>query len=337
VGRANSVVRENGTVQAFCPPEQVQGEIERLIDLYRGSADLHPVIRAAWLHHAFVSIHPFEDGNGRVARALSLLVLLRNRYAPLVVDRHSRADYISALEAATDGDPRPLVRLFARLEVVALRAELERPALATATGASAVEVANAYVARLRALRGENTADERAAGARVFASSLLPRVVEYLHGVGEGLDGAFTSLDPSTHHTVDTAAPGDERSGWWRAQIIRTAREAGFYTNITGGTWWANLRLTVLGQRLRYVVILQKVGHGETGVLALTIFAESVTDAPSSDPAAPQSVFLPLLKTSDAESVTFVYTDDVDQRWDDVRGTIDRTLAATVAAFASGLT
>jgi hypothetical protein len=45
----------------------------------------------------------------------------------------------------------------------------------------------------------------------------------------------------------------------------------------------------------------------------------------------------LLKTSDAESVTFVYTDDVDQRWDEVQGTIDRTLAATVAAFASGLT
>ena len=333
----NQVIRGDGTVLAFCPPEQVEGQIQRLIDLYRRSADLHPLIRTAWLHHAFVSIHPFEDGNGRVARALSLLVLLRHRYAPLVVDRYSRADYISALESATDGDLRPLVRLFARLEVVALRAELERPALPITAGADAVEVANAYVARLRALRNEDTAGERSIGVESFARALLPRVAEYLRAVGTGLDDAFRNLDAGSHHAVDTAEPGEERSGWWRAQIIRTAREADFYTNITGGTWWANLRLTVLGQRLRYVVVLQKVGHGETGVLALTIFAEAATDAQSQEPTAPQAPFTSLLKTSDTESVTFVYTDDVDQRWDEVQGTIDRTLAATVAAFASGLT
>ncbi|MDQ1306209.1 MAG: hypothetical protein QG671_2041, partial [Actinomycetota bacterium] len=83
-------------------------------------------------------------------------------------------------------------------------------------------------------------------------------------------------------------------GWSAARCVQvfssvllsrpTARSRGsssctadFYTNITGGTWWASLRLTVLGQKLRYVAVLQKVGHGETGVLALTIFAEAVTD------------------------------------------------------------
>src|SRR5690606_35871274 len=116
----NSVRRQGRPDLVFCPPEQVQSEIERLITCYRQSSDIHPVIRAAWLHHAFVGIHPFEDGNGRVARALTMLVLLRNRYAPLVVDRYSRADYIEALEQANDGDLRALVRLFARLEVVAL-------------------------------------------------------------------------------------------------------------------------------------------------------------------------------------------------------------------------
>ncbi|MDQ1286511.1 MAG: hypothetical protein QG622_76, partial [Actinomycetota bacterium] len=333
----NQVIRQDGTALLFCPPEQVDTEIARLVELYRGSDGLHPLIRAAWLHHAFVSIHPFDDGNGRVARALSLLVLLRNRYAPLVVDRYSRTDYINALETATDGDLRPLVRLFARLEVVALRAELERPALPPTAGAGAIDVANAHVARLRALRGENTADERATGVRAFAGELLPRVSDYLRDVGKGLDDAFRNLDPNTYHAVDAAEPGDERGGWWRAQIIRTAREADFYTNITGGTWWASLRLTVLGQKLRYVAVLQKVGHGETGVLALTIFAEAVTDTLPQDPSSAHAAFIPLLKTSDAESVTFVHTDDVHQRWDEVRGTIDRTLAATVSAFASGLT
>src|SRR6266704_240630 len=79
---------------------------------YDATADAHPVIRAAWLHHRFVAIHPFQDGNGRVARALTLLVLLRAHYAPLVVGRHQRGDYLDALDVAA-GDLRPLVRLFA--------------------------------------------------------------------------------------------------------------------------------------------------------------------------------------------------------------------------------
>jgi Fic family protein len=58
--------------------------MERLIGLYQDSDGEHPVARAAWLHHRFISIHPFEDGNGRVARALTLLVLLKANYAPLV-------------------------------------------------------------------------------------------------------------------------------------------------------------------------------------------------------------------------------------------------------------
>ncbi|MGH3683532.1 MAG: Fic family protein [Pseudonocardiaceae bacterium] len=83
----NHVRRHDGTLLECTPPEHVQAEMERLLALYNETADEHPVVRAAWLHHQFIRIHPFEDGNGRVARALTLLVLLRANYAPLVVDR----------------------------------------------------------------------------------------------------------------------------------------------------------------------------------------------------------------------------------------------------------
>ncbi len=122
----NHVRRPDHTLLEYVPPEHVQSEMDRLLVLYRESAGSHPVVRAAWLHHAFIGIHPFEDGNGRVARALTLLVLLRSKYAPLVVDRFTRGDYIAALDRANDGDLRDLVRLFARLEIVVLRSELER-------------------------------------------------------------------------------------------------------------------------------------------------------------------------------------------------------------------
>jgi Fic family protein len=71
--------------------------MERLVRLYADTSALHPIVTAAWLHHRFIQIHQFQDGNGRVARALVLLILLRNDHAPLVVDRRRRDEYLSAL------------------------------------------------------------------------------------------------------------------------------------------------------------------------------------------------------------------------------------------------
>lgn len=318
----------------FIPPEHVQSEIERLIQFDAAASELHPLIRAAWVHHAFVSIHPFEDGNGRVARALSLLALLRGHYAPLVVDRYSRVDYIAALDSANRGDLRDLVRLFARLEVVALRSELERPTLPATAASGAVNVAAAYVARLKALRAGASAD-RAQRSAELAHAVTERLQSLLHALGDGLVGQFQEIDPRVHLEVYSAEPPDERAHWWKAQIIRTARHGGFFTNLTGGTWWCHLRLTVLEQQLRYVTVIQKVGQGETGVLALTILAESVPTT-SVEPGESTPRYLTLLPPSQVESVTFVYTDTADARWPEVAEVVDRTLAAAIAAFAEGL-
>lgn len=112
----NHVVLGDDTIVQYTQPEHVQAEMERLVTLFEQTADAHPLVRAAWLHHSFICIHPFEDGNGRVARALVLLVLLRANYAPLVVERTRRDEYLNALDAANEGDVAPLIRLFAGLE-----------------------------------------------------------------------------------------------------------------------------------------------------------------------------------------------------------------------------
>ena len=84
----HSVVRSDNSTLEYAPPEQVASEVDRLVELWveLDATAVHPIIKAAWLHHRFAQIHPFADGNGRVARALTLLVLERHRYAPLVVD-----------------------------------------------------------------------------------------------------------------------------------------------------------------------------------------------------------------------------------------------------------
>src|ERR1700675_4837639 len=69
-------------------------------------------VEAAWLHHRFAQIHPFADGNGRVARAITSLVFIKAGWFPLIVKRDDWNRYIDALEAADAGDLRYLVALF---------------------------------------------------------------------------------------------------------------------------------------------------------------------------------------------------------------------------------
>jgi Fic family protein len=58
---------------------------------------LHPLEYAAIAHYRFVSIHPFRDGNGRTARLLMNLLLIRAGYPIVVIDNQIRNDYINAL------------------------------------------------------------------------------------------------------------------------------------------------------------------------------------------------------------------------------------------------
>ena len=64
----------------------------------RGSC--HPVVFSAMVHKRFVLIHPFGDGNGRVARLLMNLALLQEGYTITVIPPILRSEYISALEKA---------------------------------------------------------------------------------------------------------------------------------------------------------------------------------------------------------------------------------------------
>jgi len=114
----NNPLRPDGTSHEYCPPEHVASEMDRLIQLHREHDErgIPPHIEAAWLHHAFTQIHPFQDGNGRVARALATLVFIKRMFFPLVVTRDDHERYIDALELADRGDLSHLVRLFSQIQ-----------------------------------------------------------------------------------------------------------------------------------------------------------------------------------------------------------------------------
>ncbi|MDP4012423.1 MAG: Fic family protein [Candidatus Nanoarchaeia archaeon] len=86
------------------PPEKVKSEMDSLIKWYASNKKkLHPLKLAADFHGRFEKIHPFEDGNGRVGRALVNIILLENGYSPLIIRKTERLAYFNALGAFDNG------------------------------------------------------------------------------------------------------------------------------------------------------------------------------------------------------------------------------------------
>jgi hypothetical protein len=269
----NHVQLEDGTIYECAPPEHVDSEMQRLLSLY---ADLeatkpavHPFITAAWLHHRFVQIHPFSDGNGRVARALTLLVLEKHRYAPPVVDRFHRADYMSAIARATGGDLAPLVALFGRLESAALANELEQPVTASGTAA---DVAHTLAAQLSAIRKHKlSARDKALGTRSIA--IGARTDRWFEQQEKSLAQTFSGHglnDVGVHYFPYEQA----KAHWFRAQVVQSARDVGHYADFTDlAKWWhLRIKLPTEGLHLSFVASMHGAGRA-AGVMAVTTCAE----------------------------------------------------------------
>lgn len=113
----NCVQTATGETHFYCPPADVPPRMKELLDWHRNrqsQRDLHPIEHATLLHHQFLEIHPFDDGNGRLARILLNLVLMQNGYPLLVVRVENRENYILALRKADAGEPASLVCFMAQ-------------------------------------------------------------------------------------------------------------------------------------------------------------------------------------------------------------------------------
>lgn len=118
----NSPTRRDGTVHAYCPPEDVPHEMRRLVEQCRSDdfGNAHPVEQASYIHYAFVCIHPFADGNGRVSRALASVYLYRYPGVPFMVFSDQLTHYIDALEAADAGNYRRFMDFVERTAIDAM-------------------------------------------------------------------------------------------------------------------------------------------------------------------------------------------------------------------------
>ena len=88
---------------------RLQSEMRRFLDWFNGDATTEPVLKAAQAHLWFVTIHPFDDGNGRIARAIADMSLARSEgssqrfYSMSAQIREERGDYYRILEQTQGG------------------------------------------------------------------------------------------------------------------------------------------------------------------------------------------------------------------------------------------
>lgn len=104
---------------SFQPPDfmNVMPLMSEMLEAFHASEDLHPVVRAAWLHATFTKIHPFIDGNGRTGRLIQDFTLLKGGLYPTGIPSSLRDDYYDALEKADGGDFDQLCQMICQIEL----------------------------------------------------------------------------------------------------------------------------------------------------------------------------------------------------------------------------
>jgi len=107
----NHIIRKDGDIHSHAPVDLTPVEMYRFCQELRSDAFLnaHPVLQSSYAHYAFVVVHPFADGNGRVARALASVFTYRSSSVPLLILAENRQDYFSSLATADQGKYQPFV------------------------------------------------------------------------------------------------------------------------------------------------------------------------------------------------------------------------------------
>lgn len=130
--RPNSVITRYGDRFEYASPEETPGLMADLVDWYNRAeleGNLSPVELAALFHYRYIRIHPFEDGNGRIARLMVNYILSRHNIPMIVVRSRNKSEYLEALHQADmevgpipfDGahaelkDIRPFIKYFNEL------------------------------------------------------------------------------------------------------------------------------------------------------------------------------------------------------------------------------
>lgn len=322
----NHPIRE-GIIFAYCPPEQVASEMDRLVAMHAAhhADSVAPEVEAAWLHHRFSQIHPFQDGNGRVARALASLVLVQDGLFPLVVTREEKVEYLTALEAADEGRLKPLVDLFARLQ----RRQFRRATAISETILAAGSTLTAAIGGL--LQAANTTRENREQQqkKVFehAHALEEKTAQHLGSIAPSIQEAL--LRASNRGSAFVSRSNAETSHYNRAQVIENARRhLHYYADTASYRSWVSLNMA-WERKARLVFAFHGIGRPFTGSLVCAPFLE-FRDMDDGD-----QVQFTVVPVTD-EAFVFFYNEGIPQTLERFRSWRDKVIVVAMKELGENL-
>lgn len=265
----NNPLRPDGEIHEYAPPEQVSSEMDKLVVWHHAHMQEHipPEIESAWLHHRFTQIHPFQDGNGRVARMLASLVFLKARWFPLVITRDQRVVYIEALESADHGDLSALVSLFVESQK---RAFVKSLSLSDQVLTDIRQPVSSYIEALADSLRRKRIQERTEIERM-ADGLYSAAYETFQRFSGELAAALKEFGVST--SIAFGENKDSlRRGFNRYQVIEAARKLDYYGNLREYHSWISLRIEREDDPSHAEILLSihVLGRDYRGVMACSV-------------------------------------------------------------------
>ncbi len=267
----NNPTKSDDSVHEYCPPEQVASEMDRLISLHQEHSEKNvpPEVEAAWLHHRFTQIHPFQDGNGRMARTLASLIFLRAGLFPLVIHRDERDDYIDALEIADQRNINLLVQFFSRAQKKAINQALSLSENILSEGIPLEQVIAAAAERLKKRRNEHSVGfEIGQRLEQFTKSKLNDVAQKLNLTLRYIDNNYHSTlafsNQSSHHSYDS-------------EVADLAKRLNYFADTKTYSRWIYLSVREENQT-NLIISFHALGDNFSGVFAVLAFIQHSSES-----------------------------------------------------------
>ena len=319
--RENNPTREDGVKILYCPPDHVSSEMDNLVNIHN-ELNIHPLISASWIHHAFTTIHPFQDGNGRVARLLASLIFIQNGYFPFTVLREeAKVKYINALENADNNKPQQLIDYFAQVQKRNIEKALN---LKEVTSKSLEEVQQILVEKLENLKStsrkerEIIIEDSRNNAFKFCDYILTELTQRLE---RNLNNNAQVLLKSQYFTKKNE---DSTTNSFFKNIIDYSKENSYYFNRSLPQAWFAIEIKLDSQKnYRIGITIHHYGFDDS-TIAIGAFLELNS-----------SQFLHTrIPIKNTPHVISIINNNIESKKKNIKNYLEQTLTTIIAQIAS---
>jgi len=270
----NNPKRADGSIFKYCPPVHVDAEMDRLIQIHNElwNQKVNPLIISAWVHHAFTQIHPFQDGNGRIARLLASLILIRGNLFPFTVKRDEKVTYIDALESADAKYPQDLVTFFCNIQKKNIEDALNYKVEKTENSFS--DLAKLFSEKVEILNSKRREQRQ---KRLEKNRLI--IFDNIYQLLGDIQRELFEIIPieKARINIDCSRPNDHNDFWFTNQITKYAKTHGYFFNKLLPRGWFKISFTIADDKRYDLVISVHHYSYEDSVIAVGSFLEFIEE------------------------------------------------------------